>query len=308
MKIAILCNDRLGFPAIHQLIPHRLIVAVGTTNRVPETRIVLKQLCDQGTIPLHLFSNKDLEESLTKWLDQYQPDVVLVKTFPYKIPKSVLSIPKYGFINFHYAPLPGFRGSNPLFWMIRNGIKDGGVTIHKMDESFDTGEILLQHPVIMTPETNYGLAISQLAATGAALTGNLLQGLLNNSLQSVQQDSSQATWYGRPTAEDLTIKWSEMNASEICSLVNACNPWNKGAIVRYRGWIFALTDVSVSNLLVPQGTIPGTILAITEQEGLIISCKSDQAIRANVIYSEEGFFSGFRLKNFGITKGARLDS
>jgi len=308
MKIAILCNDRLGFPAIHQLIPHRLIVAIGTTNRVPETRIVLKQLCDQSNILLHLFSNKDLEESMKKWLDQYQPDVVLVKTFPYKIPKSVLSVPKYGFINFHYAPLPAFRGSNPLFWMIRSGIKDGGVTIHKMDESFDTGEILLQHPVVMTPETNYGLAISQLAATGAALTGNLLQGLLNNSLPSVQQDSTQATWYGRPTVEDLTVKWSEMNAREICCLVNACNPWNKGAVVRFRGWIFALTDVSVSNFLVPQGTVPGKILAISENEGLIISCKSDQAIQANVIYTEEGFFSGFRLRNFGMTKGAQFDT
>ncbi|MDH4473753.1 MAG: formyltransferase family protein [Fluviicola sp.] len=308
MKIAILCNDRLGFPAIHQLLPHRLIVAVGTTNRVPETRLVLKQLCDQGNIPLNLFSNKDLEESLTKWLDQYQPDVVLVKTFPYKIPTSVLSVPKYGFINFHYAPLPAYRGSNPLFWMIRNGISDGGVTIHKMDESFDTGEILLQHPVMMTPETNYGLAISQLAATGAALTGNLLQGLLNNTLQSAKQDSSKAGWYGRPKVEDLTIKWSEMNASDICCLVNACNPWNKGAIVRYRGWTFALTDVSVSNFQVPQGTPPGSILRINEQDGLIISCKSNQAIIVNVVYTEEGFFGGHRLINFGIRKGIQLDN
>lgn len=307
MKIAILCNDRLGFPAIHQLIPHRLIVAIGTTNRVPETRIVLKQLCDQGNMPLHLFSNKDLEESMTMWLDQYQPDVVLVKTFPYKIPKSVLAIPKYGFINFHYAPLPAFRGSNPLFWMIRNGITDGGVTIHKMDESYDTGEIVLQHPVIMTSETNYGLAISQLAATGAALTGNLLQGLMNDSLQPIKQDSSKATWYGRPTVEDLTIKWSEMSAREICCLVNACNPWNKGAIVRYKGWIFALTDISFSDFLVPQGTLPGTILSISEEDGLILSCKSNQAIRVNVIYTEEGFFSGFRLRNFGMAKGAQFD-
>jgi methionyl-tRNA formyltransferase len=307
MKIAILCNDRLGFPAIHQLIPYRIIVAVGTTNRVPETRIALKHLCDQGAIPLHLFSNKDLEETMTKWLDQYQPDVVLVKTFPFKIPKTVLSVPKYGFINFHYAPLPAFRGSNPLFWMIRNGIKDGGVTIHKMDESFDTGEILLQHPVMITPETNYGLAISQLAATGAALTGNLLQGLLNNSLQSIKQDSSQATWYGRPKVDDLTIKWSEMNASDIYYLVNACNPWNKGAVVRYKGWIFALTDVSVSNFPVPEGTAPGSILRINEQDGLIISCKSNQAIRVNVVYTEEGFFGGFRIRNFGLLLGNQLD-
>lgn len=308
MKVAIICNDRLGFPAIHQLIPHGLIVAVGTTNRVPETRVVLKQLCDQGQIPLHLFSNKDLEESLTNWLDQYQPDVVLVKTFPYKIPKSVLNVPKHGFINFHYAPLPAFRGSNPLFWMIKNGVQEGGVTIHKMDESFDTGDILLHYPVKMTPETNYGLAISQLAATSAALTGNLLQGLLTNSLQPIKQDHSKAAWYCRPKVEDLEIRWNAMNALEIRALVNATNPWNKGAIVRYRGWTFALTEVSISDFQVPSGTVPGTILTLNEQQGLIISCKSEQAIRVEVFYTEEGFFSGARLKNFGITTGDQLNN
>ena len=306
MRIAILCNDRLGFPAIHQLLPHKLIVAVGTTNRVPETKIVLQQLCTLGTIPLQLFSNKNLEESLIGWLEQYQPDLVLVKTFPYKIPASVLTIPKYGFVNFHYAPLPAFRGSNPLFWMIKNGVQEGGVTVHKMDESFDTGDILLQYPVPMTPETNYGLAISQLAATGAALTGNLLQGLLNNSLQPIKQDHSKAAWHGRPKVEDLEIRWSAMNALEIRALVNATNPWNKGAIVRYRGWTFALTDVSISDFQVPAGTIPGTILTLNEQQGLIISCKSEQAIRVEVFYTEEGFFSGSRLKNFGITAGIQL--
>lgn len=306
MRIAILCNDRLGFPAIHQLLPHNILVAVGTTNRVPETRIVLSQLCTLGNIPLELFTAENLEDSLINWLEHYQPDLVLVKTFPYKIPASVLAIPKHGFINFHYAPLPAFRGSNPLFWMIKNRVLEGGVTIHRMDESFDTGDILLQYPVTMTPETNYGLAISQLAATGAALTGNLLQGLLNNSLQPIKQDHSKAGWYGRPKVADLEIRWAEMDAFEIRSLVNATNPWNKGAIVRYKGWTFALTDVSVSSVKVPSGTAPGTILALNEEQGLIISCKSEQAIRVDVFYSEEGFFSGPRLKNFGITAGIRI--
>jgi methionyl-tRNA formyltransferase len=306
MRIAILCNDRLGFPAIHQLLPHKLIVAVGTTNRVPETKIVLQQLCSLGTIPLELFSNKNLEESLIAWLERYQPDLVLVKTFPYKIPASVLTIPKYGFVNFHYAPLPAFRGSNPLFWMIKNGVQEGGVTVHRMDESFDTGDILLQYPVMMTPETNYGLAISQLAATGAALTGNLIQGLLNNSLQPIKQDNSKSGWYGRPKVEDLEIRWAEMDASEIRALVNATNPWNRGAIVRYRGWTFALADVSISDFQVPAGTAPGTILTLNEQEGLIISCKSEQAIRVEVFYTEEGFFTGFRLKTFGLNSGIQL--
>jgi methionyl-tRNA formyltransferase len=97
-----------------------------------------------------------------------------------------------------------------------------------------------------------------------------------------------------------------MDASEIRALVNATNPWNRGAIVRYRGWTFALADVSISDFQVPAGTAPGTILTLNEQEGLIISCKSEQAIRVEVFYTEEGFFTGFRLKTFGLNSGIQL--
>lgn len=308
MRIAVLCNDRLGFPAIHQLLPHRLIVAAGTSDRIPETRMILQQLCAQGGIPLQIFTQKNIESQLMAWLEQHKPDVVLVKTFPYKIPAAALLVPKYGFINFHYAPLPEYRGSNPLFWMIRNGIREGGLTVHRMDESFDTGEILLQEKLLIQPDASFGMVIGQLAFSGAAMTARLLQGLHNNSLKPQAQDSSKANWYGRPKAEDLTIRWNTMNASEIRALVNACNPWNKGAIVRFRGWTFAITDASFSDCTVPQGTAAGTILALDEHHGFVISCKDEKAIRADVVYTEEGYFAGHRLNHFGIPAGQKLDS
>src|SRR6218665_2945865 len=106
MRIAVLFNDRLGIPALQQLAQGRMIVAAGTSDRSPEMIAIMKQMSAQGGIPSTVFTKKGLEEALTAWLQQHQPDVVLVKTFPYKIPASVLNIPKHSFINFHYAPLP----------------------------------------------------------------------------------------------------------------------------------------------------------------------------------------------------------
>ncbi len=270
--------------------------------------MALQQLCGMAAIPLQVFSKANFATEIRSWLQQHQPDVVLVKTFPYKIPADALNVPKFGFINFHYAPLPAFRGSNPLFWMIRNGITEGGVTLHKMDETFDTGEILIRQQVILQPDTSFGMAVSQLAFTGATLTGPLLQGLLNSSLTPMDQDSSLAKWYGRPKPEDLFIRWNTMTATEIRNLVNACNPWNRGAVVRFRGWTFAITDSSVSDNTVADGTAPGTIISMDENIGVIVSCKGSEAIRINAIYTEEGYFSAFRLKTFGIQVGEKLDA
>lgn len=168
MRIAILCNDKLGFPALQQLFQHKLAVAVATSDRIPETRLMLEHFCTQSVVPLQVFTKKNFEEKLLLWLDQYKPDLVLVKTFPFRIPSSALGIPKYGFINFHYAPLPEFRGANPLFWMIRNKETSGGVSIHRMDENFDTGDLLLSEKVPLPREATYGMITAQLAFTAAS--------------------------------------------------------------------------------------------------------------------------------------------
>src|SRR5689334_12645626 len=144
MRVSILCNDRVALPALDYLISRGLVMSVGMPDRPSETQTIIGNKCRQSNVPFQLFSKKNFTETILTWLHRYQPDVVLVKTFPYLVPAHVLSIPKYGFINFHYAPLPFWRGANPLFWMLRNGEREGGVTVHEMTASYDTGAVLLE--------------------------------------------------------------------------------------------------------------------------------------------------------------------
>src|SRR5574337_1970130 len=141
MRIAVLCNDRLGLAALQQLVQNRLVQAVGTSDSSPEMPAIMQQLTMQSGVPSKIFTRTNFEAELSAWLDQHKPDVVLVKTFPFRIPAAALSVPKHGFINFHYSPLPEFRGSNPLFWMIKEQLYNGGVTVHRMNEKFDDGPI-----------------------------------------------------------------------------------------------------------------------------------------------------------------------
>ncbi len=306
MRIAVLCNDRVALPAIDQLLHARILVATGMSAKMSETQAVVNQRCAQAKVPLRLFAKTKLKEDLLQWLDEYRPDVVLVKTFPYRIPEEVIARPKYGFINFHYAPLPQWRGPNPLFWMIRQRETTGGVTVHRMNAAFDEGPVLLQQVVPCSPGINFGLFYTQLAYAGANLTGALLYGLQNGTLQEKEQDHTQAKWYGRPQASDLFIDWKTMSADEIQSLVNACNPWNKGAATRSNGWVFGITHTSISNNTATDGVIPGTILSVDRENGFRIATTDERIIIAEVVYCEEGFYPGYCMGGFGLKKHDQL--
>lgn len=303
MKLLILCNDRLALPALGQLIRMNLVAGVGMTARPSEVQAVVSMMCGQFKVPLTLFRKSTFANDLDKWIQQADPDAVWVKTFPWKIPDAALMKPRFGFINFHYAPLPEYRGANPLFWMIRNGVKEGGVTVHLMTGEMDNGPILLTSSVPVHPATTFGMLVSQLGFSGAELSGKLLQLMQINHMTGTPQDSTKASWYNRPQPGDLWIDWANMNATAIARLVNACNPWNKGAPAKLNNWMIGLSYVSVLERPELHHNKPGTILSIDETSGLRIACSGNTVIRVDVAFTEEGFMPGFALAGFGIQSG-----
>lgn len=302
MRIALLCNDRIALPAVDQLLASGLLTGIGVPRRNIVMHQLLQERCARAGVPLTLFSKAGIMTALEQWLNDCKPDVVLVKTFPYLIPSAVLSVPRYGFLNFHYAPLPEYRGSNPLFWMIRGRASAGAVSVHVMTDTYDTGPIVLQQPVPLLPDMNYGLFYTQLAYAGVHTTGMLLNALLTNTLQLQEQDHSKAQWYGRPVAADLFIHWHSMEAVEVQALIHACNPWNKGAATRWNNWMFGISHAHIITG-VQTDRPPGTILAINVTDGFTIACKGGAAIRAEVVYCEEGFYPGHKLSAFGLQAG-----
>ncbi len=98
----------------------------------------------------------------------------------------MLDIPRHGFVNFHYAPLPQYRGSKPLFWMMKDGVKETGVTVHRMTAGeYDDGPVLFRSSVPIYPQSDNpsGVFCTQLGFSGVELTGKLLDALRIGDLQ-----------------------------------------------------------------------------------------------------------------------------
>ncbi len=97
-------------------------------------------------------------------------DVACVACFSHMIREPLLSRPRLGFVNVHPSLLPAYRGPSPLFWTFRDGVRETGVTVHRMDAGMDTGPILAQAPLALAD----GLTGPEAQRLAAVLGGDLL--------------------------------------------------------------------------------------------------------------------------------------
>ena len=96
-------------------------------------------------------------------------EAAVVCSFNYKIPKVLMEVTRDGFINVHPSMLPKYRGGNPYSRVIMNGETETGVTIHFMDEGFDTGDIIAQKAYHIHSKATMGTLFNELNVIGIEL-------------------------------------------------------------------------------------------------------------------------------------------
>jgi methionyl-tRNA formyltransferase len=144
-------------------------------------------------------------------------DALCVACFSRKIPPDLLRLPRLGCLNVHPSLLPTHRGPDPLFWIFHDDDEAGGVTIHLMDEGFDSGPILLSEALPLADETTEAALERACATRGGALLAQALAGLTAGTLHPRAQDEmgeGRASYQSWPTEDDYTITraWSARRA------------------------------------------------------------------------------------------------
>jgi methionyl-tRNA formyltransferase len=144
---------------------------------------------------------------------QWQADVACVACFPRHIPASLLGLPRHGFLNIHPSLLPQYRGPHPLFWMLRHGDRRFGVTIHFMNERWDSGDIAAQAAVDLPDGISGEEADSTLSGYGAELLLEVLRQVEYKRLTRQPQPPG-GSYFSTPHAADFEIEgtWSAQRA------------------------------------------------------------------------------------------------
>src|SRR5882724_2667214 len=80
------------------------------------------------------------------------PDAIIVVGYGRIIPQWMLDLPPLGNINLHASLLPKYRGAAPIQWAIAQGETITGVTTMLINAGLDTGDILQQRDLKISPE------------------------------------------------------------------------------------------------------------------------------------------------------------
>ena len=149
------------------------------------------------------------------------PDIMVVAAYGQILPKAVLQIPKLGCLNIHASLLPRWRGAAPIERAILEGDKETGISIMKMNEGLDTGDILIEKKcTISNHETAQTLhdTLSNKGANAILETLNIFP-----TLKARPQQNNNATYAEKVTKDEAQIDWHQ-SAEQISRVIRAFNP------------------------------------------------------------------------------------
>jgi len=262
---------------------------------------VARLAAEQG---ITVYAPEDVNHPL--WVDRIRgmnPDVIFSFYYRNLLGEEILNAARHGAYNLHGSLLPKYRGRAPLNWVLVNGEKETGVTLHRMINRADAGNIVAQATVVID-ENDVALTLHRKLCTSAqSLLRDALPLIAAGKITETVQDESQASVVGRRTPEDGRLIW-EQPAETLHNLVRAVSdPWpgafgfvgtNKFIVWKSR----VRHDVAAAK--------PGTVISASP---LIVACGSG-ALEIVTGQSDKGvYMQGTQLAQaLGLVTGALLSS
>ena len=205
-----------GFsPLVPELKSCNKLSVVGVLNCFSSDK--LESFANEHDIPYKILEKQDI--LLAQWIEEKSPDVIVTFRLPFLLKKEIFSIPRYGSMNIHPSLLPKYRGPNPWFWIYYNMEAESGVTIHKLKEKEDNGDIVCQQKFIIP----IGSKLDDLRIKSTEIGIKLMLDVLYNieNVTPIPQPISSPTVRARniESYQDL-IDWQNWPVSRIWHMLN----------------------------------------------------------------------------------------
>ena len=277
MKIVFMGTPDFAVGTLHALAEsEHEILAVVTQPDKPKGRgkalqpTPVKEEAMRYGIPVYQ-PKKVREEEFQVVLRELNPDLIVVVAFGQLIPKSILELPRYGCVNVHASLLPKYRGAAPIQWAVINGEKESGVTIMKMDEGLDTGDMIAKTVVPLASDETGGSLFDKLSQVGAQLLLDTIPALEEGTVVCEKQPEESPTPYAAMLNKKMgLIDWSQ-DASVIECLVRGLNPW-PSAYTYLKGKTLKIWQAKVVEKQHEEE--PGTIIEV-DKKHLVVACKTN---------------------------------
>ncbi len=306
MKLVFLGTPQFAVPTLEAIVQagHE-VVAVYTQPDRPKGRGQELALSPVKEAALRLGLEVRQPERVRRCVDELaalHSDAMVVVGYGQIIPQAIIDLPPYGIINVHASLLPKYRGAGPIQWSIARGETITGVTTMMINAGLDTGDMLLKAETPIGPEETALDVGPRLAALGAGLLVETLNGLLAGTITRSPQNEAEATLAPILKREDGLIDWSQP-AAVIHNRARGFLPW-PGAWTAFRGVRFNIWRCRVASE--PAGDrAPGALFTSGRQ--LFVACGASTALELLEIQVEgrkrvdaSAFLNGQRLSDTDI--------
>jgi len=271
MRIVMFGFQTWGYKTLRALIEldHEVVLAVTHPASEESYRAVfsdsVEELARAHGIPVHLTERVDAETiDLVKGA---APGVIVVNSWYTWMPPELYNLPPHGTLNLHDSLLPKFTGFSPVLWALISGASEFGLTVHRMDDGLDTGDILIQHSLPIKP-TDTG---TELVLRGM----DLIPGALRDALSALEsgtavwrpQNKAERTYFHKRSERDSLIDWGRP-AEDLERFVRALSAPYPRPFTFYRGERIEVLEARVSDAR--YGGTPGRVI-VQEGGGAVVS-------------------------------------
>ena len=166
-----------------------------------------------------VYVDESVEAAAAK-IGMLKPAVIYSFSYRHLIPESVLELASLGAFNLHPSLLPAYRGRAPVNWVLVNGERETGVTLHHMVARADSGDIVGNRAVAIDDGDNALTLYRKLVPLGVELINELHPKIVAGDAPRRKMDIAKGSYFGRRKPEDGRIDW-RWPARRIFNLVRA---------------------------------------------------------------------------------------
>ena len=147
-------------------------------------------------------------------LDNQPPTLILASCYPYQLPQALSALPQRGSFNLHPSALPDYRGPSPIFWQLRDGVREPAVSVHRMSERLDAGDLLWQQRMSIADGTDYAGWVEQLTIAGVRGFLQRLPDWLDGRID-LRPQTGPGSYQGWPQPSDFVVDphWSRQRTN-----------------------------------------------------------------------------------------------
>jgi len=214
MKIVFAGSSEFGVLSLKYLFEKHTIVGVITNPDKPAGRgrlineTPIKKIALEFNAEIYqpdLINTPDFLKKITEW----NPDLFIVIGYGHILKKNLIDAFPERWINVHSSILPKYRGPAPINYALFNNEKESGITIMRINEKLDAGEILYIEKVIISEEDNFGSLYEKLSVAAVSALDKYLEDITYNNSHTIIQNEEIATYTSKITQESAHLNFND---------------------------------------------------------------------------------------------------